>query len=133
MIDKDELWKSSVAKIMQEADRNGLDQHQAGAKLDAGKPRLALVLGGFANALWMVGQVGTFGANKYTPNGWLSVPEWQERYANAEWRHLLKEAMGEDIDPDSELLHAAHTAWNALAKLEKILRTKKEQQNAAAA
>lgn len=107
---------------MQEKDSKGLDQHAPGAKLDAGKPRLALVLGNFARALWMVGEVGTYGANKYTANGWLSVPEWEERYANALWRHLLKDAMGQQNDPDTELLHQAHLAWNALAKLEKMLR-----------
>lgn len=105
-----------------ERDSMGLDQHAPGAKLDAGKPRLALVLGNFARALWMVGEVGTYGANKYTPNGWLSVPEWEERYSNALWRHILKECMGQETDPDTELLHDAHTAWNALARLEKKLR-----------
>lgn len=112
---------------MEERDSKGLDQHAPGAKLDAGKPRLALVLGNFARALWMVGEVGTYGANKYTPNGWLSVPEWQERYDNALWRHLLKDAMGEQVDQDTELLHAAHLAWNSLARLEKLLREKGEQ------
>lgn len=110
-----------------EADSRGLDQHQPGAKLDAGKPRLALVLGNFARALWRIGEVGTYGANKYTANGWLSVPEWEERYGNALWRHLLKEAMGEANDPDTEIEHAAHLAWNALARLEKALREKEER------
>ena len=35
-------------------------------KLDNGKNRLGLVLGGFSHALWLVGCVGTFGADKYT-------------------------------------------------------------------
>jgi hypothetical protein len=107
---------------MAEQDPNGKSPHEAGAKLDAGKTRMSLVLHGFAKALEEVGRVGTFGANKYTDNGWATVPNGVERYTDAAYRHLLKEAQGELIDPDSELYHAAHTAWNALARLELILR-----------
>lgn len=106
---------------------DGLDQHEAGAKLDAGKPRLTLVLGGFARALWAVGEVGTFGAKKYTDNGWMEVQNGIERYSDAGLRHFLKLMMGEEKDSDSELDHLAHEAWNALAKLELRLR---EIQNA---
>jgi len=117
-------------KQKSERDLNSIDQHKPGAKLDLGKPRLALVLGAFARALWAVGEVGTFGANKYSPNGWLSVPEWEERYRNAEWRHILKEAMGQEDDEETNLLHAAHHAWNALATLEKMLREKEAKNDA---
>ena len=40
-------------------------------------------------------------------------------------RHILAEASGDEIDPDFGLLHAAHTAWNALARLELKLREEK--------
>lgn len=106
---------------MAELDPTGRSAHEPGAKLDAGKPRCGLVLGGFSRALEQVAQVGTFGAAKYTDNGWRSVPAGQERYTDALWRHLLAEAQGQQADPDSGLLHAAHTAWNALARLELIL------------
>jgi len=105
-----------------EQDPNGRDPHEAGAKLDHGKNRLGLVLHGFARALIAVGDVGTYGANKYTPNGWMSVPGGPERYTDAMYRHLLKEAAGEEYDADSGLLHAASAAWNALARLELMLR-----------
>jgi hypothetical protein len=98
------------------------DQHVPGAKLDAGKPRLDLVLGAFANALLAVGAVGTFGAAKYTDNGWLEVPDGIERYTDAMLRHYLKEKAHGYIDDESGLLHAAHLAWNALARLELMLR-----------
>lgn len=104
-----------------ESDPTGRGAHEPGAKLDAGKPRCALVLGGFSRALEQVALVGTFGAAKYTDNGWRTVPNGQERYSDALYRHLLQEAQGQDSDPDSGLLHAAHTAWNALARLELIL------------
>ena len=107
---------------MNEIDPSGKQPNELGAKLDAGKNRLGLVLGGFALALEKVGEVGTFGADKYTPNGWVSVPNGIDRYTDAMYRHLLKEAQGELIDPQSELFHAAHTAWNALARLDLMLR-----------
>jgi hypothetical protein len=52
----------------------------------------------------------------------VAVPNGIDRYTDAAYRHLLKEAQGEMVDPDSKLLHAAHTAWNALARLDLILR-----------
>lgn len=105
-----------------EHDPNGIPVNAAGAKLDAGKNRLGLVLGGFARALQEVGKVGTFGANKYTDNGWVEVPDGKRRYTDAMLRHILKEAAGEEVDVDSGLLHAAHAAWNALARLDLMLR-----------
>ena len=105
-----------------EADPQGLLPQQAGAKLDAGKVRLGLVLGDFAQALMAVGRVGTDGAVKYTPHGWLQVADGQARYTDALYRHLLGEAAGDPCDPGTGLLHAAHAAWNALARLELMLR-----------
>lgn len=110
-----------------EKDPAGLGQHQPGAKLDAGKPRPALVLGGFARALTAVVAVGTFGAAKYTDMGWVSVDKGVERYDDATLRHWLKEKCGEVIDKDSELEHAAHTAWNALARLDLLIREREKQ------
>ena len=112
---------------MTETDPHGTDPHQAGAKLDAGKIRAALVLSRFPRALWKVCEVGTFGANKYTDDGWLSVPNGQARYADAETRHQLKTWMGEELDPDSKLMHQAHKCWNALAELELLLREREKQ------
>lgn len=99
-----------------------MNQHEPGAKLDAGKNRLSLILVDFARALQEVGKVATFGANKYTDHGWIAVKNGEQRYTDAMLRHLFKEAEGEMNDPESGLLHAAHTAWNALARLEFELR-----------
>lgn len=107
---------------MIEIDPNGKQANEPGAKLDTGKNRLGLVLGGFALALEQVGEVGTFGATKYTPSGWITVSNGVERYTDAMYRHLMKEAQGELIDPQTELFHAAHTAWNALARLDLMIR-----------
>lgn len=72
---------------LEEEDPNGLAPTDAGAKLDAGKPRPELVLGAFSRALMQVVNVGTFGANKYSDNGWLTVPKGIERYSDAQFRH----------------------------------------------
>ena len=91
---------------------------EKGVKLDSGKNRLGLVLGGFSHALWFVGCVGTFGANKYTDNGWQEVKNGRSRYLDALLRHLFKVFMGEETDKESGLPHLAHVCWNALAILE---------------
>ena len=111
-------------------DPNNIDQHTTGAKLDAGKIRMGLVLGDFANALEMVSLVGTIGANKYTDHGWLDVPNGIARYTDAMLRHNFREHAGELLDPEltelagKDVYHAACTAWNALARLELALREK---------
>lgn len=66
-----------------ESDPNGKSQHEPGSKMDAGKNRLGLVFNGFSHALQAVGAVGTFGANKYTEEGWKAVPGAKERYTDA--------------------------------------------------
>ncbi len=103
-----------------EDDPDGIKQHEAGAKLDAGKADCSLLLM-FGKALVYVAKVGTFGARKYSRGGWQSVVGGLERYTAALLRHLFAEQY-EDHDTDSELLHAGQVAWNSLARLELILR-----------
>jgi len=109
------------AWLTEESDPTGRTSNEPGAKLDAGKTRVWLVLSGFARALEAVSQVGTDGAVKYSDNGWMEVPDGVARYSDAMGRHLLKEAKGEKVDPSGSL-HAAHVAWNALARLELMLK-----------
>lgn len=110
-----------------EVDPNGLSANTKGAKLDKGKIRMSLVILSFANALLEVGKVGTQGAEKYTDDGWREVPNGVQRYTDALLRHLLAEGTGEILDRDSELSHAAHVAWNALARLELLLAQEPER------
>jgi hypothetical protein len=96
-------------------------------KYDGGKPCLYRgVIDYFPRAIEAVGQISTFGANKYAWKGWEAVPEGFARYSDAMVRHLTQEAKGEVLDNDSGLPHAAHAAWGALARLELFLR---EQEN----
>lgn len=109
-----------------EADPSGLGQHQPGAKLDAGKTRVHLMLSGFSRAIHKVAEVTTYGANKYTPNGWASVQDGIFRYKDAAGRHQLKEYI-EEIDKESGLDHEAQVIWNLLAAYELKLRERAKQ------
>lgn len=94
-------------------------------KYDGGKPAIWQgVVNYFPRALWAVGEISTFGASKYAWNGWEDVENGYARYQDGKCRHMLKLAMGEEVDPDSELEHLAHEAWGALATLELYLRNK---------
>ena len=106
--------------VPENEDPHGIKQHEMGAKLDAHKIK-AGVLGDFGRALEAVAQVGTFGITKYARGSWQHVPDGVERYSDALWRHLLQENK-EHIDADSGLPHEFHVAWNALARLELLLR-----------
>lgn len=105
----------------EEADPNGISANAPGAKLDAGKPLPRLVLGEFARALEAVARVGTIGARKYTPRGWLEVPNGEERYAEAALRHQLAVWKGQARDDGTGGTgekHKAQVIWNLLAELE---------------
>jgi hypothetical protein len=114
------MLKKSLKDAGFELDPHGLDSNVLGAKLDWGKMKGGL-LQDFARALWAVGEVGTFGAQKYTRGGWEHTDDGVTRYHDAAVRHWLK-AKFEYEDPDSGLPHLAHMAWNLLASLELHLR-----------
>lgn len=103
-----------------EREPDGIKQHDAGAKLDSGKPDASMLLM-FGKAFEAVAQVATVGAKKYSRGGWQFVAEGKERYTAAMLRHLFKEHY-EDNDADTGLLHSAQVCWNSLARLELQLR-----------
>jgi len=106
-----------------ESDPTGRNPHEPGAKLDVGKsPVFRGLVDYFPRAIEAVAEVSAFGASKYAWKGWETVPDGIARYSDAMVRHLTKEAKGEVLDADSGLSHAAHCAWNALARLELKLR-----------
>lgn len=107
--------------IHMESDPTGRAPNDPGAKLDAGKVRPDLVLDGFSLALLEVARVATYGATKYSENGWMQVPNGVMRYRAAGDRHRLRRCT-EDLDPDTGVTHLAHEAWNRLAELELLLR-----------
>lgn len=125
----DKYIEASHKKYQQilEKDPNGRNPHEPGAKLDAGKsPVFRGALDYFPRAIKAVAEVSKFGASKYAWKGWESVPDGINRYSDALARHITDEAIEGPYACDSNLLHKAHVAWNALAALELYLR-KNEQ------
>lgn len=122
---------SSRPEQQGERDPNGLDAKVAGAKLDAGKsPVFRGVIDYFPRAVIAVGGLSYYGANKYSWKGWEQVPEGFGRYSDALGRHLTKEAIEGMYDVEilndpkfpARILHATQVAWNAMARLELLLR-----------
>jgi hypothetical protein len=114
--------KSSIDKLI-ELDPNGKNPHEMGAKLDEGKaPILQGVLQYFPRALSAVSWVSLVGSKKYAWKGWEQVPDGINRYGDALGRHILAETTEGPVDNDTQCLHAAQVAWNALARLELMLR-----------
>jgi hypothetical protein len=98
----------------------------AGKKFDAGKAPLTQgCLLYFPDALQAVALVSDYGRNKYettfAERNWYYVPDAVGRYADGLSRHIVKEATEGMHDDESGLLHAAHAAWNALARLQLLL------------
>lgn len=96
-----------------------------GKKYDSGKPKLGMVFKYFSGALTEVAKCGTYGCAKYGGGkfwdyNWHRVENGYERYTDAMLRHMAAEDT-EVYDKETELLHATHVAWNALARLEKLL------------
>lgn len=91
-----------------------------GIKYDNGKLRLAEMIVDFRVPLEELCKVWEFGADKYEKSNWKKLDNGIDRYSNALMRHLI----AEDIciyDNESNLLHAAHIAFNALARLHFII------------
>ena len=102
------------------------DLHKPGVKDDKGKPPVGLVFESFPRALLAIADVAGMGAKKYTRGGWQTVENGDTRYTDAMGRHILNKYIDGHNDPESELPHLAHAAWNALAVLELYLRENTE-------
>lgn len=99
-----------------------------GKKYDQDKaPLVQGCLHYFPRALLAVAMISKHGAEKYnvpfSDQNWRKVTDGIKRYTDADGRHLLGDAIDGPYDPDSDYLHAAHHAWDALARLEKMLET----------
>lgn len=76
-----------------------------GMKFDSEKPRYDLLP---PIAIDEMANVMTFGAKKYAPNSWQTVPNGEDRYLAAALRHAFAISRGEINDPETGLPHAAH-------------------------
>ena len=98
-----------------------MSDDQGGMKYDGGKVKANIIFEDFGDALWEVAKVSTYGDKKYKRSSWKTVPNGFERYSDAKARHFLQpfRVAGEgDYDEESGLLHLAHEAWGALARLQ---------------
>jgi hypothetical protein len=113
--------------VKAEVDPHGIAAGQPGAKLDAGKiPVVRGALHYFPRAISAVAELSAIGARKYSWKGWATVADGINRYGDALGRHELR--IEDDFsrrDPDTGVLEATAVAWNALARLELILRGSK--------
>jgi hypothetical protein len=113
-------------QVYYETDPDGRSPKEPGSKLDAGKPPLSRgLLNYFPNACLAVADVSRLGAEKYAWKGWETVPDGINRYGDALARHIVYEEIDGLYDPQLGVLHAAEAAWNALAKLELVIRSLK--------
>jgi hypothetical protein len=114
---------NSNTGMFEEQDPLGRSAKEPGSKMDLGKsPVRRGLLEYFPRACLAVAQVSAHGAAKYSWKGWETVPDGIDRYGDAGARHICHAAIEGPIDPDFDLSHAAHEAWNAMARLELILR-----------
>lgn len=88
------------------------------AKKDQNKLLAALPFEDFPLAIEQVAKVGTMGANKYSRHSWSQVPDKEQRYRDAFYRHLIEIHKGEKFDPESKLLHLSHALWNLMAMVQ---------------
>jgi hypothetical protein len=82
----------------------------SGKKYDLGKSMMGLLP---FEALRAVGDVLTYGAQKYAAHNWRKGMKWS-RVQDAMLRHYERFSLGEERDPDTGMLHTAHLACNAL-------------------
>ena len=100
-----------------------MEKNNEGIKFDEGKPRVAEMVIDFDDAMLELSKVWAFGADKYDKSNWKFVENGKDRYTNALLRHLIAEGTNQ-YDDESRMLHAAHVAWNALARLWFIIKGK---------
>jgi Domain of unknown function (DUF5664) len=109
--------KPNMSPVKEQQPESKPNLHTAGTKDDGGKLRYDLIPWKAVKGLV---KVLTFGANKYTPNGWRFVFDAKNRYTAAALRHLSSIQLGETHDPESGLRHIDHLMCNVafLSELE---------------
>jgi hypothetical protein len=101
-----ELYKAITAEV--QTMEQSLTE---GRKDDNDKIRMDLLP---FEALEAVAKVLTFGAKKYTDNGWKTLENAGSEKLGALLRHLSKHLRGIELDEESGLSHISHMAANAL-------------------
>lgn len=102
-------------KLCGELAKHAIKTRAEGIKYDSQKPEPTLVP---PNAIESVIKILTFGAQKYSRDGWKSLDDLHRRYLNACLRHLLEYQKGNPIDDESGMPHLAHAVCSLLFVLE---------------
>ena len=90
-------------------------------KDDKNKLSWHLLMKYFVNELTQLVRVLEFGARKYGETNYKTVPNFEDRYLSALYRHLnAATADPYSRDPDTGLSHYAHVVANALFLLQRI-------------
>jgi hypothetical protein len=90
------------------------DERGKGKRFNEGKPRISLIP---ASAMRAEAKVWEMGERKYGKKNWSKGMKWTIPI-DCMFRHLLAISEGEDIDPESGELHAAHIRTNAAMLIE---------------
>lgn len=103
------MMVSNLCFLQQESQQLTLeDKELSGVKFDHDKIRLDLLP---TELMEDVGEVLTFGAQKYGDRNWEKGMNWSRPYA-ALLRHMYAWWRGEDKDPETGFSHLAHAACN---------------------
>ena len=126
----DIIFSSSIAAGKCYTCRRGepkADATKEGRKV--GKVRMDLVMQDMPRAIEALARVMTWALDEKgdKESDWLHVPDAINKYSGGMHRHDNKEKRGQEFDEESGLEHAIHTAWNAMARVELILRKKEAQ------
>ena len=81
-----------------------MDPEKGGIKKDEGKNRLELVP---PEAILAIGEILTYGASKYEDRNWEKGMDL-DRLRGATQRHLMADAMGDELDDESGMPHLEH-------------------------
>jgi uncharacterized HAD superfamily protein len=91
---------------------NNSNEKKEALRYNAGKTRFDLLE---PYAIEKLAEVFTKGAEKYADNNWIeNGMKWSKMVASLK-RHLSEFEKGVDYDSETNCLHAAHIAWNAMA------------------
>lgn len=96
-------------------------------KFDGGKYDPAIFDVDLVEAKLALIDVLNYGANKYSRGSWRSITPFFERYSAARDRHNISHSLGEMRDPESGLLHLAHSATNAMFLLDNHLKNNRRE------
>lgn len=100
---------------------------EPGLKFDQQKPLWHLLP---FRELEDVVRVLSYGAAKYTADGWQTLPDAKDRYFAATLRHMVAWRNGEAKDSESGLSHLAHAACSVLFVMWHDRKEKEETQKA---